>query len=161
MYEIKVLSDEKTAIEVGEFLTHPDTFDQIWAPDEKEFVKQAPIDSVGAIHHRYWYVEEKGKIIATMGVRENKYGSGGYEMDADYMAVHKEYRNLGLASQLLKEVEEYIMEKKGRYLHVLTTDTEGYKPARAFYEKHGYRMVGEFPDYYVIGEGRIDYLKRF
>ena len=132
MYQIKILSDDKTAIEVGEFLTHPDTFEQIWAPSEKEFVRQAPLDSLGKDNHRYWYAEAEGKIIGAMGVRENKYGSGGYEMDADYMAVHKEYRNLGLASELLKKVEEYVLEKKGRYLHVLTTDTDGYKAARTF-----------------------------
>lgn len=86
---------------------------------------QAPLESLDNPNHRYWYIEnETGEIIAALGVRENKYGSGGYEMDQDYVAVHKNYRKKGFAKSLLKE------------------------------------KVAEIPDYYVEGEGRIDYFKK-
>lgn len=124
-------------------------------------VEKSPIDSLTGKNHRYWYVEADGKIIGAIGVRENKYGSGGYEMDSDYVAVHKNYRNEGVASKLLQEVEKYVKENGGRYLHVLTCDIHSYEPARVFYEKNGYKKVAEIPDYYVQGEGRIDYFKEF
>lgn len=161
MLEIKELKDKTTALKIGKFLTSNDAFDQTWAPHEKAIVEKAPLDSLGENNHRYWFIEDNNKIIAAMGVRENKYGSGGYEMDSDYLAVHKGYRKHGLASQLLKKIEEFIKERNGRYLHVLTCDIDSYAPARSFYEKHGYKKVAEIPDYYVQGEGRIDYFKQF
>ncbi len=161
MYQVKVLKDKQTAVRVGEFLTGPNAFEQTWAPNEKAIVAKAPIDSLTGRNHRYWYVEAGGKIIGAIGVRENKYGSGGYEMDSDYVAVHKDFRQVGIATQLLKQVEEYIKERGGRYLHVLSCDIDSYKPARMFYEKNGYKKVAEMPDYYVEGEGRVDYYKKF
>ena len=159
--QIKVLSDIATAKKVGEFLTSENAFDQTWAPEEKKLVTNAPLESIGKENHRYWHIEMNGEIIAAMGVRENKYGSGGYEIDSDYVAVHKNYRKQGLASQLLEEVEKFIKENKGRYLHVVSCDIDSYAAARAFYEKHGYKKVAEIPDYFVAGEGRVDYFKKF
>lgn len=161
MFQIKKLTDPETAKKIGDFLVSPCAFEQTWAPNEKAFVKQAPIDSLKNNNHCYWYVENDDQIIGAIGVRENKYGSGGFEMDQDYIAVHKDYRNQGIATILLAEVEKYIQEKHGRYLHVLTCDIDSYTPARKFYEKHGYSKVAEIPDYYVDGEGRIDYFKKF
>jgi len=160
MFEVKILKDKKTAIKIGQFLTGPNAFEQTWAPNEKAIVEKAPVNSLIGKNHRYWYVEEKGEIVGAIGVRENKYGSGGYEMDSDYVAVHKDYRQKGIATQLLKALEEYVKASDGRYIHVLSCDIDSYKPARLFYEKNGYRKVAEIPDYYVQGEGRIDYLKK-
>ena len=127
---------------------------------KKRLLHKPPLDSLQNKNHRYWYLEYKGEIIGAIGVRENKYGSGGYEMDSDYVAVHKKYRNQGIASAMLKEIEEYVRENKGRYIHVLTCDIDSYAPARKFYEKNGYTKVAQIPDYYVEGEGRIDYFKK-
>lgn len=160
MFDIKVLQDQAAAEKIGDFLTGEFAFEQTWAPKEKEMVKKAPIDSLGGNHHRYWYIEDSGQIVAAIGVRENKYGSGGYEMDSDYVAVHRDYRNKGLATRLLTEVEKYVKENGGRFIHVVTCDIESYKAARNFYEKNKYAKVGSIPDYYVPGEGRIDYFKK-
>jgi len=159
MYSIKTLDDKNVAIKIGNFLTGPFAFDQTWAPNEKEMVKNGVIDSLSNKNHQYWYVEDKGKIVGAIGVRENKYGSGGYEMDSDYIAVHKNYRRKGIAKQLLQTMEDYVKSKDGRYIHILTCDIESYKPAINFYANNGYQKVGEIPDYYVKGEGRVDYLK--
>lgn len=161
LFKTSKLTDAETAKKVGEFLTGPNAFDQTWAPNEKKLVEQAPLESLQNPHHQYWYIEKAGEVIAAMGIRENKYGSGGYEMDADYFAVHKAYRHQGLASQLLLEVEQYVKQNHGRYIHVLTFDIDSYAPARAFYEKNGFKKVAQIPDYYVEGEGRIDYFKQF
>lgn len=158
--QLKALQDEGTARLIGQFLTGPDVFDHQWAPNEKNFVKQAVLDSLKSPHHQYWYVEEKGKIIATIGIRENKYQSGGYEMDQDYLAVHREHRRKGLATRLLRQTERFVKQNKGRYIHILCCDINSYIPARDFYQKHGYHQVGHIPDYYVVGEGRVDYFKK-
>jgi ribosomal protein S18 acetylase RimI-like enzyme len=156
---IQILQNKKTAIKVGEFLTSKDAFDQTWAPEEKHHVMKAPLDSLENTNHRYWYIENEGKIVAAMGVRENKYRSGGYVMDEDYLAVHQEYRKKGIANLMLAEVEKFVKESNGRYIHVLSCDIDSYIPARAFYARNGYKRVAKIPDYYVQGEGRIDFFK--
>ena len=159
--DIAVLKDKNTARQIGEFLTGPYTFEQKWSPNEKKFVMQACLESLEDENHRYWYIKDGEKIIAALGMRENKYGSGGYEMDQDYFAVHKDYRRKGLATKLLEEAEKFVKNRDGRYIHVLTCDIESYKPANIFYKKHGYKKMGEIPNYYVESEGRIDYFKEF
>lgn len=157
---IQPVTTHQAAIQVGQFLTSQEAFDQTWAPDEKALVQQAPLDSLKSNNHQYWLVEDDGHVIAAMGVRENKYGSGGYEMDEDYMAVHQDYRHHGIATALLKTVEGFVKSRGGRYIHVLSCDIESYAPARAFYQKHGYEQVAAMPDYYVQGEGRVDFFKK-
>lgn len=159
MFEIKKCENLETAKRIGDFLTSSYAFEQTWAPNEKQIVAQAPIDSLKNINHQYWYIENSNQIIAAIGVRENKYGSGGYEMDSDYIAVHKKFRKQGLASNLLKTMEQFVSLGGGRYVHVLSCDIASYAAARAFYEKHGYKKVAEMPNYYVFGEGRVDYYK--
>ena len=157
---IKIVKNKQTAIKVGKFMTSSNTFDQTWAPNEKTYIEKAPLASLKNPNHQYWYIEEDGEVIGAIGVRENKYGSGGYEMDADYLAVHKKYRRKGLASALLKRMENFVKKNKGRYIHILTCDIDSYKPARCFWVKNDYKKVCKIPDYYVEGEGRIDYLKK-
>jgi ribosomal protein S18 acetylase RimI-like enzyme len=159
MFEVQILKEEKTAKRIGEFLTSENAFEQTWAPNEKAMVMKAPLDSLENENHRYWYVEKDDKVIGAIGVRENKYGSGGYEMDADYVAVHKDFRRNGIASKLLSAMEHFVKEKNGRYIHVLTCDIDSYKPALSFYENNGYTKVAKMPNYYVENEGRIDYFK--
>lgn len=157
---IKTVKEVETAQRVGEFLIGPHAFSHQWAPNEKDLVKQAPIDSINQQKHRYWYVETKeGEIIGALGVRENKYGSDGYEMDSDYAAVHKDYRKQGIGSMLLQTMEEFVKQNGGRYVHVPSCDTDYYAPARAFYQKLGYTQVGTMPNYYMEGEGRVDFYK--
>jgi ribosomal protein S18 acetylase RimI-like enzyme len=110
--------------------------------------------------HQYWFVEDQGMIIGALGINENTYKSGGYEMADDYVAVHRHYRKQGIGLLLLQMMEQFVRENKGRYIHIETCDIPYYEPARRFYEKNGYKKVGEMPDYYNIGEGRIDYYKK-
>ena len=160
MFEIHLLTDAATARLVGAFLADPETFDHVWAPEERAIASRGPQDSVEKENHQYWYAKDGDLIIAAAGLRENKYGSGGYEMDQDYFAVHRAYRRHGLAHRLLEHAERWVAIRGGRYIHVLSGDTDVYAPARAFYLNHGYRQVAHIPDYYLAGEGRTDFFKQ-
>lgn len=159
MFKIKTCRKEKEAEKIGEFLIGPNAFEHEWAPGEKDFAKKAPGQSLKGKNHRYWYVEVNGEVVAAIGVRENKYQSGGYEMDEDYFAVHKKFRRRKIGSLLFEEVERFVRERGGRYVHILSCDTDIYRPAREFYKKNGYHEAGRMPDYYVEGEGRVDFFK--
>jgi len=159
MIKIKEVKDKKSAKRVSDFLLSKDAFEHTWAPGEYDIVKKAPLASLEEKNHVYWYIEEKDKVIAALGIAENEYKSGGYFLD--YFSVHKRYRRRGLGSSLLKTAENFIGKRKGRYLIIDSCDTDFYKPARGFYKKHGYKKTGYVPDYYVVGEGKIDYYKKF
>lgn len=154
------LATQDEANRIIDFFYSPHAFTHEWAPGEKEIVARSVRQSIGKDNHHYWYIEDKGLLIGVIGVRENEYKSGGYEMKDDYFAVHDQFRKRGLGSVLLRTVERYVGTKKGRYIHIVSCDTDYYKPARFFYEKNGYIKVAELPDYYVVGEGRVDYYKQ-
>jgi len=158
-YQIQEVINTQQAEKVGHFLTSKYAFEQTWAPNEKALVEKAPVDSLNNKNHKYWFVEADGQIVGAAGVRENKYGSGGFEMDSDYIAVHKEYRRKGIAKKLLEKIEDYVKTQGGRYIHVVSCDIDSYKPAGNFYLNAGYKEVSHLPNYYVIGEGRIDFYK--
>jgi len=160
MHNIKRLISKPEALLIVKFFLSRDAFTHKWAPGEKDIVRKAPFDSLVNFHHAYWYIEEGGKIIGAIGVRENEYKSGGYELADDFFAVHIKFRRKGIGSLLFSEMEKYVKKNNGRYIHILSCDTDLYSPARKFYEKMGYKKVLEIPDYYVIGEGRVDYYKK-
>lgn len=73
-------------------------------------------------------------------------------MDADYIAVHNNFRRQGFAKKLIEQIENFVKNQHGRYIHVVSCDIDSYQPARLFYEKSGYQQVAHLPDYYVEGE---------
>lgn len=160
MIKIKQVETLVEAKKVGEFITSKDTFEHTWTPNEKEMAKQAPIDSLDNPNHCYWFANDGDRVVGAGGVRENKFNSDGYEMDADYFAVHRVYRRQGIAKKLLQKIEQYVKEKQGRYIHIVSCDIDFYQPARTFYQKAGYQQVAKIPDYYVEGEGRVDFFKK-
>ena len=161
MFQARRLKSNVIAIKVAEFLQSRDAFEQKLLPAENELIVRNVFASIRCNHHAYWYVTDKDKIIAAGGVKETAYKSGGYVMEEDYFAVHKNYRKNGIGKMILAEIEKFVKEEKGRYILISTCDIDKYKPARNFYEKHGYRKVGHIPDYYVKDEGRVDYFKSF
>jgi ribosomal protein S18 acetylase RimI-like enzyme len=65
------------------------------------------------------------------------------------LAVHEDYRGRGIGSRLLKHAEERI----GRVSpHVFLCVSSFNDAARRFYERHGFRQVGELKDYAVAGK---------
>lgn len=161
MLTVQLLKTEKDALRILDFFFSKNVFQHIWTPGEKEMVKHAVLQSIkDGDSHQYWFVEDQGMIVGALGVNENVYRSGGYEMVEDYIAVHAAYRKKGIGSLLLHAMESFVKGRKGRYIHIETCDIPSYKPARMFYEKNGYKKVGEMPDYFNVGEGRIDYLKK-
>jgi len=65
--------------------------------------------------------------------------------------VEKAYRSQGIGSQLLKALEEKILE---RGITRIWTWTAGYE-GPAFYKKQGYRVFAEMKDWYSNGTSRI------
>jgi ribosomal protein S18 acetylase RimI-like enzyme len=111
---------------------------------------------------KYWYmVDSNDQVIAAIGVNENSVKTGGYAIG--WLAVDVDYRKQGLASELFKVLENYLITVKARYLVIDTGDGKSTLPARKLYEKMGFVEVGHIPGYYSdkVGDGMILYYKRY
>ena len=79
--------------------------------------------------------------------------------DLYWIAVDEEFSRQGIAGKLLGFMEEFIIQKGARRIYVDTSSTLPYKPARAFYEKHGYRVACLLEDFYRKGDHKVIFMK--
>ena len=70
--------------------------------------------------------------------------------------VDEPHRRSGLGSALLHAVEAEALRRGCTQVALLTHDFQ----APRFYERHGYRRIGEIPDY-PKGHAQLVYVKRF
>ncbi len=63
------------------------------------------------------------------------------------IAVHPSWRSQGVGAALLTECERRAAPARHFFLCVSSFNPR----AKAFYERHGYRQVGEFTDYFIDG----------
>ena len=71
----------------------------------------------------------------------------------DDLWLHERLRGRGLGRELMRQVEEAARQRGCKYAYLKTFDFQ----ARGFYEKLGYRVVGQLDDY---PPGRIFYWMR-
>lgn len=71
------------------------------------------------------------------------------------MSVHPDWRSHGIGAGLLAEAERIAATRGCIHAHV---DTMSYQ-APGFYQKHGYRIAGEFPDWDSHGHAKLHFLK--
>lgn len=69
-----------------------------------------------------------------------------------------EYRRSGIGTQLLRSIEEWLIQQ-GADLVFLETATDN-KPAIAFYRKHGYTVLETIKGYYADGSDAYLMVKR-
>ncbi len=80
--------------------------------------------------------------------------------DLYWICVDQNTSRKGVGRLLLSAMENALKEKAARHVYVDTSSTEPYLKARSFYEKHGYRVVSVFPDFYRDGDDKVVYLKK-
>ena len=65
----------------------------------------------------------------------------------------------GYGRRLLLFVEDEVRARGGRLLVIETSSKESYR-SRGFYERNGYTLAGQLPDFYDEGDDRVIYCKR-
>ena len=83
----------------------------------------------------------------------------GASYDLFWIAVHYDYRGLGLGKELMRRSEEIISRLGGRRIYVETSSIEKYVPTRAFYLNCGYKIEAELEDFYYPGDAKVIFLK--
>lgn len=79
--------------------------------------------------------------------------------DLYWIAVDPKLQGSGLGRDLMARTEADIRKEKGRLVYIDTSTSDSYAPTRRFYEKMGYTLRAELPDFYRIGDGKAIYGK--
>lgn len=80
--------------------------------------------------------------------------------DLYWIAVAPSARGSAVAGAIERSVAESVAGRGGRWLLAETSSTPPYAPARRFYEKSGYALLENIPDFYRLGDGRLTFGKR-
>lgn len=92
--------------------------------------------------------EIKGKIVGAVWVRiMNDYGHIDDETPSFAISLHKEYRNLGIGTALMRNMLE-LLRKKGYKQTSLSVQKANY--AVHMYRKVGFEVVGENEEEYIM-----------
>jgi len=79
--------------------------------------------------------------------------------DIYWIAVTREKHGQGIGTALVNETEATIKKAKGRMILIETESHQSYESTRQFYNKRGYSVVCEIPDFYRVGHGKLVYRK--
>ena len=81
-----------------------------------------------------------------------------HSYDLYWVATLPDHGRQGLGGRLLAAMEEELRSLDA-VVYIDTSSTAGYARARAFYEKHGYRLAARLEDFYHPGDDRLIYRK--
>ena len=76
---------------------------------------------------------------------------------ASWLCVNNSLRGMGLGKAIMNEFVERIWKLGGRKILLQTSGRPQYLPTRAFYEKYGFKIEAEIPDFYTVGESTVYY----
>lgn len=157
-YRVCKIRSPEEAQKIVDFFFSPYSFDDTrHTPGEEEHFRSLPYMALEG-KTIFWYVsDENGEVIGVNSVKENEQCTGGYSWD--YIAVHRSYRNVGIASALIEEMLNSLRQMKARYLVTYTCSLPEYNAIRRLFERYGFRQVGVLPDYYFDGEDRLIYYR--
>ncbi|MEW6381468.1 MAG: GNAT family N-acetyltransferase [bacterium] len=80
--------------------------------------------------------------------------------DIFWIAVHNDFRGLGLGKRLLARSEQMIGSLKGERIYVETSSRQIYEPTRIFYQHCGYQEEAILKDFYASGDDKVIYVKK-
>jgi len=158
MVLIKIKTKEQ-AEQASKFLESGNAFEDSkdWNETELKNLTESPFKAINQSNYFGWIMVDGDKVIGYIDLREHDLKNDGYYID--WFVVHKDYRNNGIGSGMLKAVESFATKNKARYILVETGDIEIYKRTRKFYEDNGYAQVGHIPEYYYTNWGMCIYQK--
>lgn len=79
--------------------------------------------------------------------------------DLYWIAVNPSVQSRGIGSGLIKYIEEFIKDMKGRLILIETSGKPSYEKERKFYEKNLYNKITEIKDFYDEGDSLVIYGK--
>jgi len=77
--------------------------------------------------------------------------------DLYWIAVHPDFQRHGVGRALIADCVQVLRTQQARWLLAETSGLPVYEKTRAFYLRTGFTLVGDVPDFYRPGDGRLTY----
>jgi D-alanine-D-alanine ligase len=134
---------------------------EMFRPDEievaDEILTEAIRDGAGG-HYQVLVAELDGQRIGWSCHGRVPLTDGTY--DLYWIAVHPDYQRQRIGHALLAETATLLRRAGARWLLAETSSTAKYDKTRNFYERAGFTILGNVPDFYRASDGRITFGKR-
>lgn len=133
---------------------------------QKNFLK-CEIDIAIEVIDATFHPKEDYRVLAAADPQQRMLGFVSYgpipltenRFDLYWIAVDPQQGRHGIGTMLLAEMEKRLSGNTPVHIYIDTSSTEGYLPARRFYEKQGYEIVAHVRDFYRNGDDKIVYRK--
>jgi GNAT superfamily N-acetyltransferase len=134
---------------------------QMFRPDEIEVASEVldeALRDAAAAHYQVLVAEADGQPVGWSCHGRVPLTDATY--DLYWIAVHPSEQSRGVGRVLLAEVERLLLQAGARWLLAETSSSSIYDRTRAFYERAGFEIVGNVPQFYRPDDGRITFGKR-
>ncbi len=124
--------------------------------DEKKVAVELIDEAIGNPNHEYYNVfiyENDGKIAGYHCTGKRALTDGVF--DLFWIVVDNNGQNKGIGKQLLDHAENFVKEKKGRWILAETSSKDVYNATRNFYMRNNYSIVAQIKDFYTINDNLI------
>lgn len=117
-----------------------------------ELIDEAIANPNNEDYNVYIY-ENDGKIAGYHCIGKRALTDGVF--DLFWIVVDNSGQNKGIGKQLLDHAENFVKEKKGRWILAETSSKDAYNATRNFYMRNNYSIVAQIKDFYAINDNLI------
>jgi ribosomal protein S18 acetylase RimI-like enzyme len=152
----RTIKNDKDVLDISLLVENTGFFSK----EEVSIAKELVFDCLNNNFSTYKVIiaEIKNEIVAYTCYGEIPATKGSY--DLYWIAVKKEFQNIGLGRKILNETHKAIKKIKGRIVYAETSGRDQYKSTRKFYVSCNYKKVAVLKDYYQKDESKYVYQYR-
>lgn len=103
--------------------------------------------------------EEDGKILGYHCTGKRPLTDAVY--DLYWIVADPEHSGKGIGKNLLEHAENFVKERKGRWILAETSSKESYLSTQSFYLRNNYTILSEIKDFYAVGDNLLIFGKYF
>lgn len=103
--------------------------------------------------------EDDGKILGYHCTGKRPLTDAVY--DLYWIVADPEHSGKGIGKNLLEHAENFVKERKGRWILAETSSKESYLSTQSFYLRNNYSIISEIKDFYSVGDNLLIFGKYF
>lgn len=103
--------------------------------------------------------EEDGKILGYHCTGKRPLTDAVY--DLYWIVADPEHSGKGIGKNLLEHAENFVKERKGRWILAETSSKDNYLSTQSFYLRNNYTILSEIKDFYAVGDNLLIFGKYF
>lgn len=103
--------------------------------------------------------EEDGRILGYHCTGKRPLTDAVY--DLYWIVADPEHSGKGIGKNLLEHAENFVKERKGRWILAETSSKESYLSTQSFYLRNNYTIISEIKDFYSVGDNLLIFGKYF